>query len=90
MIRAFSCTRYARRFDFDPEIAVRMVWLGVPFINYTVAVKYFTKAEGGISHFKYFRDNITMVGLHLRLMFEFLFYQGLRLLRKRLWRGRSF
>src|SRR5690606_22867497 len=33
LINALTGTRYARGFDFDPEIAVRMVWAGVPTIN---------------------------------------------------------
>ena len=32
-LKTMQSTRWARRFDFDPEIAVRMAWLGVPIVN---------------------------------------------------------
>ena len=33
LIEVLESTRYARRFDFDPEVAVRLAWKGVPIIN---------------------------------------------------------
>ena len=30
LLRAFASTAWARRFDFDPEMAVRLAWAGVP------------------------------------------------------------
>jgi glycosyltransferase involved in cell wall biosynthesis len=60
-------TRFMRRFDFDPEAAVRLSWRGVPAINLPARVKYFTAAEGGVSHFNYLRDNVLLTSMYLRL-----------------------
>eukprot|EP00903_Cladosiphon_okamuranus_P004137 g4135.t1 len=35
----FSRTGFARRFDFDPEVAVRLCWAGVPVVNLKTPVK---------------------------------------------------
>lgn len=68
-------TRAARGFDFDPEIAVRMVWAGVPTLNIPAPCRYLSKADGGISHFNYLRDNAKMVWLHLRLIGQLLLWR---------------
>lgn len=60
--------RSMRRFDFDPEAAVRLLWQGVPTINIPAPVRYFSKREGGVSHFRYARDNLLLTGMHLRLL----------------------
>ena len=52
------------RMDFDPELAVRLVWQGVPVINVPARVRY---PEGGISHFDVWRDNVRISWLHTRL-----------------------
>ena len=62
----------ARGFDFDPEIAVRLVWNGVPTINIPAPCRYLTKADGGVSHFNYLRDNVLLTWMHTRLFFNFL------------------
>ncbi len=54
--------------DFDPEIAVRMVWNGVPVINLPTRVRYISRAEGGVSHFRMVRDNALITWMHTRLM----------------------
>lgn len=53
--------------DFDTEIAVRLVLAGTPTINLPVAVRYLTAAEGGVSHFRLFVDNVRLSWLHSRL-----------------------
>jgi hypothetical protein len=63
-----SSIRSARRYDFDPEIAVRLFWRGVRPINLPAPCRYIAKADGGISHFHYVRDNVRMVWLHTRLL----------------------
>jgi glycosyltransferase involved in cell wall biosynthesis len=63
---------WMRRFDFDPEAAVRLVWRGVPPLNVRAPVKYLKPEEGGVSHFNYLRDNVLLTWMHLRLMLEFL------------------
>lgn len=67
-ICVFRTTRWARRYDFDPEIAVRLFWSGVPTLNRDAPCRYLSKADGGISHFHYLRDNLRMIWLHTRLV----------------------
>ncbi len=62
---------WMRRFDFDPEAAVRLVWRGLPTVNIEAPVKYLRPEEGGVSHFNYYRDNVLLSWMHLRLMIEF-------------------
>lgn len=63
--------RWMRHFDFEPEAAVRLCWRGLQPINLTAPVKYFSAAEGGVSHFKYLRDNALLTWMNLRLLAEF-------------------
>jgi glycosyltransferase involved in cell wall biosynthesis len=63
---------WMRRFDFDPEVAVRLCWQGVRPINLAAPVRYFGADEGGVSHFKYLRDNTLLTWMHIRLMCGFL------------------
>lgn len=72
---ALAQTRAARGFDFDPEIAVRMVWAGVPTLNVPAPCRYLSKADGGVSHFHYLRDNVKMVWLHTRLITQLLLWR---------------
>lgn len=72
LLAVMESTRHARRFDFEPEVAVRLAWRGVPIINLPTPVRYPCKNEGGISQFRYFRDNCLLTWMHLRLFFGFL------------------
>ena len=63
---------WMRRFDFDPEAAVRLCWRGIRPINIDAPVKYLRPEEGGVSHFNYLRDNILLTWMHARLLFGFL------------------
>jgi hypothetical protein len=63
--------RWMRRFDFDTEAVVRLAWRGVKPINLDAPVKYLSAAEGGVSHFRYGRDNALLTWMHTRLMIEF-------------------
>lgn len=58
------------RMDFDIEIAVRLVWLGTPVVNLPLQVRYLTAEEGGVSHFRLWRDNVAISWLHTRLVAE--------------------
>ena len=71
-VKAFEQTSFARGFEFDPEIAVRMAWSGCRPIQINVPVKYIGQDEGGISHFNYLRDNLKLTFLHFRLVPEFI------------------
>ena len=60
--------RWMRRYDFDAEAAVRLVWRGLPPVNLPVPVRYFGAEEGGVSHFRYVRDNASLTWMHTRLV----------------------
>ncbi len=62
---------WMRRFDFDTEAVVRLAWRGVKPVNLAAPVKYLSAQEGGVSHFRYGRDNALLTWMHLRLMIEF-------------------
>lgn len=64
--------RWMRRFDFDPEVVVRLSWRGVKAVNLPAPVRYFRVDEGGVSHFNYLRDNTLLTWMHIRLVFGFL------------------
>jgi len=64
--------RWMRRFDFDAEAVVRLSWRGVPAINLPAPVRYLRPEEGGVSHFRYRRDNLLLSWMHLRLMLGWL------------------
>jgi glycosyltransferase involved in cell wall biosynthesis len=74
---------WMRRFDFDAEAAVRLYWRGVRPIKLTAPVRYFRPEEGGVSHFRYLRDNVLLTWMHTRLILEALLRLPL-LLRRRL------
>ena len=72
LVAAMGATRWMRRFDFDPEAAVRLSWRGVRAINRPAPVLYPTAAAGGVSHFRYGRDNALLTAMHIRLMLALL------------------
>jgi glycosyltransferase involved in cell wall biosynthesis len=74
---------WMRRFDFDPEAAVRLLWRGVRPINIPAPVKYLKAEEGGVSHFNYYRDNVLLTWMHTRLFFGFLVRLPMLVRRKR-------
>lgn len=63
--------RWMRHFDFDPEAVVRLCWHGVRPVNLPAPVRYFTPEEGGVSHFRYLRDNVLLTWMHTRLLIGF-------------------
>lgn len=71
--------RIGRRMDFDVEIAVRLVWAGVPVLNQPTRVRY---PEEGVSHFRVWRDNALISAMHARLFFGML-WRAPRLLWRR-------
>lgn len=68
LLHVMARTRWMRRFDFDTEAVVRLAWQGVPAINLDAPVRYLSPEEGGVSHFKYGRDNLLLIFMHLRLL----------------------
>lgn len=84
LIRIMRRGRWMRRFDFDPEAVVRLCWAGVQPINKDAPVRYLSAEEGGVSHFRYLRDNLLLTWMHTRLFLGFLGRLPLLLLRR--WR----
>jgi glycosyltransferase involved in cell wall biosynthesis len=72
LLEVMQSQRWMRRFDFDVEAAVRLVWRGAKPINISTPVRYLRPEEGGVSHFRYVRDNLLLTGMHVRLFVGFL------------------
>lgn len=72
LLAVMQRTRWMRRFDFDAEAVVRLSWQGVPARNLPAPCHYFTPAEGGVSHFNYWRDNLLLTWMYTRLFCGFL------------------
>lgn len=60
--------RCGDRMDFDPEIAVRLVWEGCPIANVPTRVRYVGADEGGVSHYRAVHDNVLVSLLYARLV----------------------
>jgi glycosyltransferase involved in cell wall biosynthesis len=71
LLKIMRANRFMRRFDFDPEAVVRLCWAGVRPLNLDAPVRYLSAAEGGVSHFKYLRDNALLTWMHTRLFIGF-------------------
>jgi len=71
LLAVLESTRFARRFDFDPEVAIRLAWRGVPIVKLPTPVRYLSKNEGGSSHFRYLRDNTLLTWMYWRLLAGF-------------------
>lgn len=69
---ALSAGARGNAMDFDPEIAVRLAWQGLPVVNLPTRVRYVPSAEGGVSHFRLFHDNARITAMHTRLMIRML------------------
>ena len=73
---------WMRHFDFDPEAVVRLCWRGVRPINLPAPVRYYRAEEGGVSHFRYLRDNLLLSWMHTRLFIGFVLRLPLLLVRR--------
>lgn len=60
----------ANAMDFDPEIAVRLVWEGVDVVKVATPVVY---RAGGVSHYRGVIDTLLIAGAHFRLCVEGVF-----------------
>lgn len=56
--------------DFDPEIAVRLVWAGVDVVHVPTPVIYRTAEAGGVSHYRKVIDTLLIAAAHVRLCTE--------------------
>lgn len=73
---------WMRHFDFDPEAAVRLSWRGLKVVNLPAPVRYFSSDEGGISHFRYLRDNVLLTWMYTRLFVGFILRLPLLVIRR--------
>lgn len=73
---------WMRHFDFDPEAVVRLCWRGVKPVNLPAKVRYYRASEGGVSHFRYLRDNLLLSWMHLRLLLGFVVRLPVLLIRR--------
>ena len=73
-IEAFECPSAIR-----PSTSC---WRGVRPINIDAPVRYFGAGEGGVSNFRYLRDNLLLSGMHARLFAGFLLRLPLLLWRR--------
>lgn len=87
LLDVLGTRRGGRRYDFETEAGVRLAWAGVPPRNVDAPVRYFSRDEGGISHFHYVRDNLTQIWLHARLLVELLWHWPAMLRNRRRWRA---
>lgn len=82
LIHVMQQSHWARRFDFEPEIAVRLAWRGLPLVNIRTPVRYLDHSQNGISQFRYVRDNLLLTWMHLRLLSIFIVNLAPILMRK--------
>ena len=81
---ALSAGANGDHMEFDIEIAVRLVWAGVPIINVPTRVRYLPAAAGGVSHFRPVGDNVAITLMHTRLVLGSLLWRASRLWRRQL------
>ncbi|KAF0095945.1 MAG: glycosyl transferase family protein [Puniceicoccaceae bacterium 5H] len=90
LIDGFEQATGGKGYDFDPELAVRLTWMGCRPYQIRVPVRYLSADEGGVSHFHYLRDNVRLTILHFRLLPEWILFRLWRFLPHRLrWLGSS-
>ena len=65
LMRSMSIDELESGMGFDFEVAVRAIWAGLDVVNIPTRVRY---PQGGVSHFKYGRDNLTLIRLEARLV----------------------
>ena len=68
LLRCFAESRGMRGYDFDAEAAIRLCRMGVVAINLPTPVRYFATDAGGVSHFRYLRDNLALGRMFARLL----------------------
>jgi polyprenyl-phospho-N-acetylgalactosaminyl synthase len=67
--RALAAGARGDAMDFDPEIAVCIAWTGTPVLNLRTRVRYIAREQGGVSHFRLWRDNVLISWMHTRMVF---------------------
>ncbi|MEI6872931.1 MAG: glycosyltransferase family 2 protein [Verrucomicrobiota bacterium] len=67
-LKILHAIKMGRRFDFDTQLVVRLYWAGFRPLNIRTRVRYWAKGAGGVSHFRYVRDNILLIFAHALLL----------------------
>ena len=67
LLQVMEVSGHMRGYDFDAEAVVRLSWEGVPVVNQAAPVRYFSKSQGGVSYFRYGRDNVQLACMYARL-----------------------
>lgn len=67
-----------RHMEFEPELAVRLVWSGLTIVNVSTRVRYYPL---GLSHFDVVRDDLRLAWLYARLTLGMLARAG-RMIRR--------
>ena len=57
-----------RGYNFDHEAVVRLYWAGTPARKIPAPCRYPDPFDGGVTHYRYLRDNLRLAWLHLRLL----------------------
>lgn len=65
VVRLAARVRLGERMDFDPEVLVRLHWLGVQIVTLPTTVIY---PPDGRSHFRLWHDNCLISWMHTRLV----------------------
>lgn len=84
-VAVLDSAELGKRMEFDSEVLVRLHWRGVPFVTLPTRVTY---PQDGLSHFKVWRDNVLISGMHAR-MFAGMLLRLPRLLGRKLFYGRA-
>lgn len=69
VIALMSRHKIGLRMNFDTDILVRLYWEGLEVVNEGTRVGY---PADGVSHFRVWRDNALITGMHTRLFFGML------------------
>jgi glycosyltransferase involved in cell wall biosynthesis len=64
-LRVLDRVQSRDRMEFEPELAVRLVWEGVPVVTLPTPIVY---PPGGLSHFSLTRDYPLLASLYVRLL----------------------
>ena len=75
----WKSTPIGERMEFDVEVLVRLVWRGTGVINMPTPVTY---PLDGVSHFRVWRDNFRISGMHARLFFGMLWRSPMLIARR--------
>ena len=67
---ALRVAAWGNAMDFDPEIAVRLVWAGARVVHVPTPVIYRSAEAGGVSHYRKVIDTLLIAAAHVRLCTE--------------------